>query len=65
MPYDPIKDFVPVMLAASSPNILFVHPLVPAKSVKELIALIKSSPGKYSYAQPSTGSTPTSRRSKR
>ena len=58
VPYDPIKDFVPVMLAASSPNILFVHPSVPVKSVKELIALIKSSPGKYSYAQPSTGSTP-------
>ncbi len=58
VPYDPIKDFAPVTLAASSPNILFVHPSVPAKSVKELIALIKSSPGKYSYAQPSTGSTP-------
>jgi tripartite-type tricarboxylate transporter receptor subunit TctC len=58
VPYDPIKDFVPVTLAASSPNILFVNPMVPAKSVKELIALIKSSPGKYSYAQPSTGSTP-------
>jgi tripartite-type tricarboxylate transporter receptor subunit TctC len=58
VPYDPIKDFVPVTLAASSPNILFVNPTVPAKSVKELIALIKSSPGKYSYAQPSTGSTP-------
>ena len=56
--YDPIKDFVPVTLAAASPNILFVHPSVPARSVKELIALIKSSPGKYSYAQPSTGSTP-------
>jgi len=58
VPYDPIKDFVPVTLAAASPNVLFVHPSVPAKSVKELIALIKSSPGKYSYAQPSTGSTP-------
>jgi tripartite-type tricarboxylate transporter receptor subunit TctC len=58
VPYDPIKDFAPVTLAATSPNILFVHPSVPAHSVKELIALIKSSPGKYSYAQPSTGSTP-------
>jgi tripartite-type tricarboxylate transporter receptor subunit TctC len=58
VPYDPIKDFVPVTLAATSPNILFVNPMVPAKSVKELIALIRSSPGKYSYAQPSTGSTP-------
>jgi tripartite-type tricarboxylate transporter receptor subunit TctC len=58
VPYDPIKDFAPVTLAAVSPNILFVHPSVPARSVKELIDLIKNSPGKYSYAQPSTGSTP-------
>jgi tripartite-type tricarboxylate transporter receptor subunit TctC len=58
VPYDPVKDFVPVTLAAVSPNVLFVHPSVPAHSVKELIDLIKSSPGKYSYAQPSTGSTP-------
>ena len=58
VPYDPIKDFAPVTLAAVSPNVLFVHPSVPARSVKELIDLIKSSPGKYSYAQPSTGSTP-------
>src|SRR5215813_6183398 len=58
VPYDPVRDFAPVTLAAASPNILFVHPSVPAHSVKELIELIKSSPGKYSYAQPSTGSTP-------
>jgi tripartite-type tricarboxylate transporter receptor subunit TctC len=58
VPYDPIKDFAPVTLAAVSPNVLFVHPSVPARSVKELIDLIKSSPAKYSYAQPSTGSTP-------
>jgi tripartite-type tricarboxylate transporter receptor subunit TctC len=58
VPYDPIKDFVPVTIAAASPNILFVNPAVPARSVGELIALIKSSPGTYSYAQPSTGSTP-------
>jgi tripartite-type tricarboxylate transporter receptor subunit TctC len=58
VPYDPIKDFAPVTLAAASPNILFVNPAVPAKSVKELIALIAGNPGKYSYAQPSTGSTP-------
>lgn len=58
VPYDPIKDFVPVTLAATSPNVLFVHPSVPAHSVKELIGLIKANPGTYSYAQPSTGSTP-------
>jgi tripartite-type tricarboxylate transporter receptor subunit TctC len=58
VPYDPIKDFAPVTLVASSPNVLSVYPEVPAKSVRELIDLIKSNPGKYSFAQPGTGSTP-------
>jgi tripartite-type tricarboxylate transporter receptor subunit TctC len=58
VPYDPIKDFAPVTLATASPNVLFVHPSVPAKTVQELIALIRNHPNTYSYAQPSTGSTP-------
>jgi tripartite-type tricarboxylate transporter receptor subunit TctC len=58
IPYDPIKDFVPVTLVAASPNVLVVNPEVPAKTVKELVALIKANPGKYSYAQPALGSTP-------
>ena len=58
VPYDPVKDFEPVTLVAASPNVVFVHPSVPAKTVRELIELVKSSPAKYSYAQPSTGSTP-------
>jgi len=58
VPYDPIKDFAPITLIAASPNVLAIHPSVPAKSVKELIALIKANPGKYSYAQPALGSTP-------
>jgi tripartite-type tricarboxylate transporter receptor subunit TctC len=58
VPYDPIKDFSPVTLVASSPNVLSVHPDVPAKSVRELIDLVKTNPGKYSFAQPGTGSTP-------
>ncbi len=58
VPYDPVKEFAPITLIAASPNVLVVHPDVPAKSVKELIALIKASPGKYSYAQPALGSTP-------
>jgi tripartite-type tricarboxylate transporter receptor subunit TctC len=58
VPYDPIKEFVPLTLVAVSPNVLFVNPSVPAKTVKELVDLIKSSPGKYSYAHASTGSTP-------
>src|SRR5437763_523919 len=56
--YDPVKDFTPISLVAASPNLVTVHPSVPAKDLKELIALIKSNPGKYSYAQPATGSTP-------
>jgi tripartite-type tricarboxylate transporter receptor subunit TctC len=48
--YDPIKDFVAVSLMAKSINILLVHPAVPAKSTKELIALAKANPGKLNYA---------------
>src|SRR5262247_1538462 len=58
VPYDPVKDFAPLTLVAESPNALFVHPSVPANSVKELIDLVKANPTKYSYAQPATGSTP-------
>jgi tripartite-type tricarboxylate transporter receptor subunit TctC len=58
VPYDPFADFAPVTLVAASPNVLSVNPEVPAKSVKELVALIKANPGKYSFAQPATGSTP-------
>jgi tripartite-type tricarboxylate transporter receptor subunit TctC len=58
IPYDPFKDFAPITLIAASPNVLSVTPSVPAKSVQELIALIKANPGKYSFAQPGTGSTP-------
>jgi tripartite-type tricarboxylate transporter receptor subunit TctC len=58
VPYDPLKDFTPLTLAAVSPNVIFTNPSVPAKTFKELIDLIKSSPGKYAYAQPAIGSTP-------
>jgi tripartite-type tricarboxylate transporter receptor subunit TctC len=58
VPYDPVKDFSPVSLIAASPNVIVVNPEVSAKSVKELIALIKANPGKYSFAQPGIGSTP-------
>ena len=57
-PYDPYKDFVPVTLAVDSPNALFVHPSVPAKTVKELIALMKADPGKYPIANSGLGTTP-------
>jgi tripartite-type tricarboxylate transporter receptor subunit TctC len=58
VPYDPVKDFAPVSLVAASPNVLTVNLEVPARTVQELIALVKANPGKYSYAQPATGSTP-------
>src|SRR5262249_36961039 len=51
-PYDPDKDFAPVTKAAGSPNGLFVNPRIPAKSVKELVELIKANPGKYTFASP-------------
>jgi tripartite-type tricarboxylate transporter receptor subunit TctC len=53
-----IKDFAPISLVAASPNVITVHPSFPAKTVQELIALVKANPGKYSYAQPGIGSTP-------
>jgi tripartite-type tricarboxylate transporter receptor subunit TctC len=56
--YDPIKDFSPITLVAASPNVISLNPAVPAQTLQELIALIKASPGKYSFAQPATGSTP-------
>ncbi|MFL5067941.1 MAG: Bug family tripartite tricarboxylate transporter substrate binding protein, partial [Xanthobacteraceae bacterium] len=58
VPYDPVKNFAPVTLVAASPNVLTVNPNVAAKTVQELIALAKASPGKFSFAQPATGSTP-------
>jgi tripartite-type tricarboxylate transporter receptor subunit TctC len=57
-PYDPLKDFEPVTLVAASPNVIFTHPSFPAKTLKDMIETVKANPGKYSYAQPSLGSTP-------
>ena len=53
--YDPIKDFTPVILAVTSPHVLIVNPSFPANNVKELVALAKANPGKYSYASAGTG----------
>ena len=58
VPYDPIKDFAPVTLVAASPNVVVVNPQVPAKTLPELVQLIRDNPGKYSYAGPGVGSTP-------
>jgi tripartite-type tricarboxylate transporter receptor subunit TctC len=56
-PYDPFKDFAPVTLAAATPNVLLVHPSIPANNVKELIAFLKANNGKYSYAHSGIGTT--------
>jgi tripartite-type tricarboxylate transporter receptor subunit TctC len=58
IPYDPVKDFEPITLVAASPNVISVNPDFPAKSMKALVELVKANPGKYSFAQPATGSTP-------
>jgi tripartite-type tricarboxylate transporter receptor subunit TctC len=57
IPYDPLKDFAPVTLAAATPNVLLVHPSIPASNVKELIAFLKANNGKYSYAHSGIGTT--------
>ena len=56
--YDPIKDFAPITIATDQAIVLAVHPSVQAKSVKELVALIKANPGKFSFASPGTGTPP-------
>lgn len=58
VPYDAYKDFAPISLAGASPNLIVVHPSVPAKTIQELVALIRANPGKYSFAHPGVGTTP-------
>lgn len=55
LPYNPLRDFAPIILMATSPVVLVAHTGVPAKGVKELIALAKSSPGKLTYASSGVG----------
>ncbi len=56
--FDPIKDFIPVSLVVSSPQLLAVHPAVPVKSVKELISLAKAKPAQLNYASAGVGTSP-------
>jgi tripartite-type tricarboxylate transporter receptor subunit TctC len=58
LPYDPVKDFSPVTLAATGPNFLLVHPALPVKNVKELIALAKAKPNGMSFGSSGTGTSP-------
>jgi tripartite-type tricarboxylate transporter receptor subunit TctC len=57
LPYDSDKDFVPITLMSSAPNVLVTHPSVPAANVKELIDFAKSHPGKLNYASAGNGSS--------
>lgn len=56
LPYDAKKDFAPITNVMSVPSVFVVHPSVPAKTMKEFIALAKAHPGKYTFASPGTGS---------
>ena len=58
VPYDALRDFAPITLTARAPNVLAVHPSLPVKSVKDLIALARANPGKLNYATSGVGSTP-------
>jgi tripartite-type tricarboxylate transporter receptor subunit TctC len=57
LPYDPVKDFSPIVLLASAPLILVVHPSVPANSIREFIALARAKPGQLNYASNGNGSS--------
>jgi tripartite-type tricarboxylate transporter receptor subunit TctC len=56
-PYDPIKDFAPVSLLATAPLLVVVHPSLPVRSIKELIAFAKAHPGELNYASNGVGSS--------
>ena len=58
LPFDPVKDFAPVTMVTYSPHLLAVHPSVPAKTVKELVALAKSKPGLLNFAVSGIGGAP-------
>jgi tripartite-type tricarboxylate transporter receptor subunit TctC len=56
--YDPIRDFVPISLVTSSPSLVTVHPSLPVRSVKQLIALAKAKPGQLNYSAAGVGTNP-------
>jgi tripartite-type tricarboxylate transporter receptor subunit TctC len=58
VPYDPVRDFTPVTLLAAVTNVLMVHPSLPARNLKELIALAQARPGQLAYATSGNGSVP-------
>ncbi|HEV8520579.1 MAG TPA: tripartite tricarboxylate transporter substrate binding protein [Burkholderiales bacterium] len=56
LPYDPVRDFTPIALVADVPNVLVVNPTLPARSVKDFIALLRAKPGQMSYGSSGVGS---------
>jgi tripartite-type tricarboxylate transporter receptor subunit TctC len=58
VPYDPIRDFEPISMVTSSPSLVTVHPSVPVRSIKELIALARSKPGQLNYSAAGVGTNP-------
>jgi tripartite-type tricarboxylate transporter receptor subunit TctC len=58
LPYDPVRDFEPIVHVVNAPNILVVHPSVPARSVDELVALARQKPGELNYASNGSGTSP-------
>jgi tripartite-type tricarboxylate transporter receptor subunit TctC len=56
VPYDPVKDFAPISLVATTPQVLVVHPGIAAQSVRDLIAMAKAEPGKLNYGSGGSGS---------
>jgi tripartite-type tricarboxylate transporter receptor subunit TctC len=57
LPYDPIRDLEPVILVASGPNVVLAHPSLPARSIKELIAVARSRPGEVAYGSGGAGTS--------
>ena len=58
VPYDPVRDFAPITIAATAPNVLIVNTALPVRSLAEFIALAKSKPGVLSYGTPGIGTSP-------
>ena len=57
LPYDAVKDFAPITMLVTLPNMLVVHPSIPANSIRELIAVLKANPNKYSFASSGNGTS--------
>ncbi len=57
LPYDPLKDFSPITMLATLPNMLVVHPSIPANSVQELVAFLKANPNKHSFGSAGNGTS--------